>query len=180
MTFIHSQFEAAELVASKDHESDRRELKKPPYRVRLPRSERNHTKTRYDHSFEMAEDYVEAIQEAITDHGRCRAIDLAKKFSVSQATVNRTVGRLVRDGFVLTQPYGPLELTPEGKRLAESAKQRHTTVFNLLVAIGVDPETAAIDSEGMEHHASPKTLEAIRRFLQKLGTDHKKSGKPQE
>jgi DtxR family transcriptional regulator, manganese transport regulator len=117
----------------------------------------------------MAEDYVEAIQETIKRCGRCRAVDLARRFSVSQVTVNRTIGRLVRDGLVLTEPYGPLELTEDGKRLAEAAEQRHTTVFNLLIAIGVDPETASIDSEGMEHHASPKTLEAIERFLKRSG-----------
>jgi DtxR family transcriptional regulator, manganese transport regulator len=125
-----------------------------------------YTKTRSDHSIEIAEDYVEAILQAINATGRCRAIDLSRKFSVSQVTVNRTVGRLVRDGLVLTEPYGPLELTSAGKKLAEAALQRHTLVFNLLIAIGVDTETAAIDSEGMEHHASPTTLTAIQQFLQ--------------
>jgi len=113
----------------------------------------------------MAEDYVEAILQTIQSQGRCRAIDLARIFSVSQVTVNRTVGRLVRDGLVLTKPYGPLELTAAGRRLAEAAEKRHAIVFNLLLAIGVDAETAEIDSEGMEHHASPTTLEAIRQFL---------------
>ncbi|MFO0941929.1 MAG: manganese-binding transcriptional regulator MntR [Pirellulales bacterium] len=125
-----------------------------------------HSKTRTDHSVEMAEDYVEAIQDAIDSQGRCRAVDLAKKFCVSQVTVNRTIGRLVRDGFVLTEPYGPLELTPAGKRLAKASKQRHAMVYELLLAIGVDPETAQIDSEGMEHHASPKTIQAIKLFLE--------------
>lgn len=129
--------------------------------------QRVHSRIRSDHSAETAEDYVEAIQETIEKFGRCRAVDLARRFSVSQVTVNRTVGRLVRDGLVHTKPYGPLELTPEGQRLAQAAEQRHTSVYNLLIAIGVDPETATIDSEGMEHHASPKTLEAIEKFLKK-------------
>ena len=116
----------------------------------------------------MAEDYVEAILEIMNAKGRCRAIDLARRFSVSQVTVNRTAGRLVRDGLIETQPYGPLELTPAGKRLAEAAQRRHTIVFNLLLAIGVDSETAEIDSEGMEHHASPTTLAAIQRFLKQV------------
>lgn len=126
---------------------------------------RVHTKTRTDHSVETAEDYVEAIQQTIDRNRKCRAVDLARLFSVSQVTVNRTVGRLVRDGLVVTEPYGPLELTPAGKRLAKAAKQRHAIILDLLLAIGVDSETAEIDSEGMEHHASPKTLQAIRRFL---------------
>ncbi len=128
---------------------------------------RAHRKVRSDHQIEMAEDYVEAIHEIVLSSGRCRAVDLARRFSVSQVTVNRTVGRLVRDGLVLTEPYGPLELTQAGMRLAQASQQRHEIVYNLLVAIGVDPETASIDSEGMEHHASPKTLQAIDRFLKR-------------
>lgn len=124
-----------------------------------------HSKTRSDHSVEMAEDYVEAIQDAIERLGRCRAVDLSRQFSVSQVTVNRTIGRLVRDGLVKTIPYGPLELTSEGKRMARASKARHAIIYELLLAIGVDPATAQIDSEGMEHHASPKTLKAIRQFL---------------
>jgi DtxR family manganese transport transcriptional regulator len=60
-----------------------------------------------------------------------------------------------------------LELTQAGLRLAQASQQRHDIVYNLLVAIGVDSETASIDSEGMEHHASPKTLQAIERFLKR-------------
>lgn len=139
--------------------------KSPRSAARSPGIPRAHSKIRSDHSVETAEDYVEAILQTIKKSGRCRAVDLARRFSVSQVTVNRTIGRLVRDGLALTKPYGPVELTDEGRRLAEAAEQRHTTVYNLLIAIGVDSETAAIDSEGMEHHASPKTLDAIERFL---------------
>lgn len=134
-------------------------------KVACPKSLAVHAKTRTDHSAEIAEDYVEAILEMIEKNGKCRAVDLSKMFSVSQVTVNRTIGRLVRDGLVLTEPYAPLELTAAGKKLATAAKQRHAIVYGLLLAIGVDPETAQIDSEGMEHHASPKTLAAIRSFL---------------
>ncbi|MBX3423243.1 MAG: winged helix-turn-helix transcriptional regulator [Pirellulaceae bacterium] len=127
-----------------------------------------HPKIRSDHSIEVAEDYAEAIYETIQQTGRCRAVDLARRFSVSAVTVNRTVGRLVRDGLVLTEPYGPLELTTSGRKLAAAAQHRHAMMYGLLIAIGVDQETATIDSEGMEHHASPKTLQAIQRFLKNL------------
>lgn len=31
--------------------------------------------------------------------------------------------------------------------------------------VGVSPETARIDAEGIEHHVSGETLEAFRRFI---------------
>jgi DtxR family manganese transport transcriptional regulator len=125
-----------------------------------------HARTRNDHATEIAEDYLEAIAEIIESNGKCRAVDLSKKFGVSHVTVNRTVGRLKRDGFVTTEPYGPIELTRSGKRVAKRSSQRHETVLEFLLALGVSEQNAIIDSEGMEHHVSDETLDAMRSFIQ--------------
>ncbi len=124
-----------------------------------------HSRIRSDHATEVAEDYVEAIAEIAATAGSCRAVDLAKLFAVSHVTVNRTVGRLVRDGFVATEPYGPIELTAKGKRLARQSRERHEVVLQFLISIGVSEATAATDSEGIEHHVSAETLKAMRTFL---------------
>lgn len=129
-----------------------------------------HWRTRADHASELAEDYVEAIAEIILNHGTCRATDLATRFAVSHVTVNRSIGRLVRDGYVTTQPYAPISLTAKGRRLAKAAQQRHNVVLQFLIAVGVSPATAAVDSEGMEHHVSDETLDAMRAFLAKQST----------
>lgn len=126
---------------------------------------RTHARTRDDHATELAEDYVEAIAELIEQQQTCRAADLAVRFEVSHVTVNRTIGRLQRDGFVETEPYGPLFLTSKGKRLARVAKERHQIVLKLLTALGVSEATAIVDSEGMEHHVSAETLAAMKRFI---------------
>jgi DtxR family manganese transport transcriptional regulator len=49
--------------------------------------------------------------------------------------------------------------------MAAAARERHRLVRDFLVGLGVDPETAEIDAEGIEHHTSEKTLAALRRFL---------------
>jgi DtxR family manganese transport transcriptional regulator len=56
-------------------------------------------------------------------------------------------------------------LTEAGRKLAELCRERHQIVESFLCSIGVSPETARIDAEGMEHHASPETLQAFKRFL---------------
>ena len=128
-------------------------------------SEERHSRTRSDHATELAEDYVEAISDLIEQNGQCRAVDLSQHFGVSHVTVNRTIGRLVRDGFVETQPYGPIALTDEGFALAKEARRRHRIVFEFLRALGVSKATAEIDSEGMEHHVSDETLRVMERFM---------------
>ncbi len=124
-----------------------------------------HSRVRSDHATELAEDYVEAIAEIIQSQGTCRAVDLARQFEVSHVTVNRTIGRLVRDGFAETEPYGPITLTSQGKRLARAAAERHEIVLQFLLALGVSQAVAETDSEGIEHHVSAETLEAMRGFV---------------
>ncbi|MEM9658136.1 MAG: iron dependent repressor, metal binding and dimerization domain protein, partial [Planctomycetota bacterium] len=63
---------------------------------------------------------------------------------------------------------GPLELTNAGRRLASECRRRHETVYRFLRAIGVNEQTAAIDTEGIEHHVSRQTLEAFRRIADQL------------
>jgi DtxR family manganese transport transcriptional regulator len=122
-------------------------------------------RTRADHATEIAEDYVEAIADVVNLNGICRTVDLARRFGVTSVTVNRTIGRLQRDGFVETEAYGPVELTSKGKRLARVSKARHVVVLDFLVALGVPTEVAEIDSEGIEHHVSPETLKAMKKFI---------------
>ena len=124
-----------------------------------------HRRTRNDHATETAEDYVEAIADILETKESCRVGDLSKRFAVSHVTVSRIIRRLQSEGLVTTQPYRPIELTTRGKRLATQSKLRHEIVHQFLLAIGVDETTAAIDSEGIEHHVSPKTLQAMQEFV---------------
>ena len=126
-------------------------------------------RTRNDHANETAEDYVEAVQGIIAQHGVCRASDLAREFAVSNVTVHRIVARLHDEGLLNTEPYRPINLTAKGKRLATRVRQRHEVVYRFLLAIGVDPETAAIDAEGIEHHVSQQTLDCFENSIQELG-----------
>lgn len=127
-----------------------------------------HRRTRRDHAQETAEDYVEAISLVQQELGRCRVVDLARRFDVSHVTVSKVVARLKREGLVVSQPYAPLELTPQGRQLAADARRRHETVYRFLRAIGVSERTAAIDTEGIEHHVSRQTLACFRQFADRL------------
>ncbi|KQN36436.1 manganese transporter [Sphingomonas sp. Leaf407] len=121
--------------------------------------------TREAHATEMAEDYVELIGDLMTQFGEARLIDLAAHMGVSQPTAAKIVQRLKILGLVENRPYRALFLTGEGEALAARSRARHHVVSDFLLALGIDPETVAIDSEGMEHHVSDTTLAAMRRFV---------------
>jgi len=115
---------------------------------------------------ELAEDYLELIEDLIRRSGEARTVDIAARMGVRPVTVSKAVGRLKREGLVTSAPYRSIFLTDEGKQIAGRARERHTTVLEFLVALGVPREVAAVDAEGVEHHLSPETLTAMRRFME--------------
>jgi DtxR family manganese transport transcriptional regulator len=113
---------------------------------------------------EKAEDYVEMIDDLINAYGEARVTDLAQRFGVSHATVNKIVKRLQRDGLVTSRPYRSIFLTDQGRDLAETSRKRHQIVLNFLRAIGVSARSAELDAEGIEHYVSAETLAAFERI----------------
>jgi DtxR family manganese transport transcriptional regulator len=120
------------------------------------------------HRTEMAEDYVELISDMILANGEARLADLAVHIGVTSATAAKVVQRLQRDGLVESRPYRSIFLTEEGKVVAEMSRRRHRIVEDFLRALGVDEMTAEADAEGMEHHVSDETLEALERLTKQL------------
>lgn len=125
------------------------------------------SRTRRDHRSEVAEDYVELIDELINTRGEARAVDIAQRLGVSHVTVSKTVTRLIEQGLVSSLPYRSIFLTGEGKKIALKCREKHELVHQFLLAIGVDADSAAADAEGIEHHVSDATLKAMRAFMRK-------------
>ena len=135
----------------------------------------NFERIRYDHSLEITEDYIELISDLIESHGEARLVDLASHLGVSKPTVNATIQRLQKEGFVSSRPYRSIFLTDKGRELAEWSRARHKIVLDFLHAIGVPPDVAEADAEGIEHHVSAVTLEALELVSIRLnGPDSKK------
>jgi DtxR family manganese transport transcriptional regulator len=120
-------------------------------------------RVREAHQTETAEDYVELIADLIDTQGEARVVDLATRFGVSHATVNKVIARLNREGLVSNKKYRSLFLTDEGRLLATRCKERHQIVVDFLKSIGVPDDIAEMDAEGVEHHVSAETLKIFKR-----------------
>lgn len=118
-------------------------------------------KVRDAHQTEMAEDYVELIDDLIAERGEARLTDLADCMGVSHATAAKVLARLRREGLVEGQRYRSLFLTPKGRAVAEESRRRHRIVQDFLLALGIDRSVAEADAEGLEHHVSDVTLAAL-------------------
>lgn len=137
-----------------------------PTHPSAPQAE-NFRRLRRDHAGEIAQDYVEAIADLAVSVGEARVVDLARRLGVTHVTVNRTLARLKRAGYVNTRPYRAIFLTDAGRKLAEESKQRHETVLAFLQSLGVSKKIAQMDAEGIEHHVSPETLAAFEWWIER-------------
>ena len=122
-------------------------------------------KARSARSSAMLEDYTELIADLQAGQGEARMTDIARALGVTHPTANKAIARLKREGLATSKPYRGIFLTQAGQVMAQRCRARHRTVVKLLLAIGVPPEAAEIDAEGMEHHVSDVTLQAFEAFL---------------
>ena len=130
-----------------------------------PTQARRFNKARTAQSGALLEDYVELISDLLASGGEARPTDIARRLGVSHATAIKTITRLKREGLANAKPYRGVFLTAQGERLADRVRTRHRLVVDLLMAVGVPPEAAEQDAEGIEHHVSDATLRAFSRFL---------------
>jgi DtxR family manganese transport transcriptional regulator len=137
--------------------------------VAADRHVRSFRQARLARRTELVEDYVELIADLIDDGGEARQVEIAARLGVAQPTVAKMLKRLSDEGFISQRPYRGVFLTPAGQALAERSRERHRIVEAFLCALGIAPETARIDAEGIEHHVSAETLEAFDRFLRERG-----------
>ena len=121
-------------------------------------------RVREAHQTETTEDYVELIADLIQAQQEARLSDLAARLGVSHPTASKVVTRLKEEGYINSQPYRSIFLTEKGQKLAAQCKARHQIVLEFLIRLGVDPETAEFDAEGIEHHISDQTLKLMQNF----------------
>lgn len=129
-----------------------------------------HRRTRDARSSESAQDYVEVVADLIEECGEARTVDIAKRLGVTPVTVTKTVKRLQREGLLTSEPYRAIFLTETGSRIARESRRRHRIVVDFLLALGVSPHTAWVDSEGIEHHVSQETLSAFEALSRRIKT----------
>lgn len=127
-------------------------------------SAEQHRRARAARAGELAQDYVEVIDDLIKERGEARVVDIAKALGVTHVTVTRTIVRLQKQGLVQTERYRSIFLSPEGALLAQRVRKRHAIVLDLLCALGVPEAIARVDAEGIEHHVSEETVRAFSRF----------------
>ncbi len=113
---------------------------------------------------ESGEMYLETIL-ILSRKGPVRSIDVSEYMGYSKPSVSRAVSLLKSGGYLTMEDNGFLHLTEAGKELAEKIYDRHTTLTEALLSLGVNRESAAEDACRIEHVISDESFRAIKAHM---------------
>ena len=112
------------------------------------------------------EDYLETIYIIISEGRPAQVRDVARLLDVKMPSVVKAITELKKLELVNQEPYGDIELTAKGRKLAANVLGRHKLLKAFLVKLDVPEETADKDACLMEHILSATTLDRIRAFVE--------------
>jgi DtxR family Mn-dependent transcriptional regulator len=101
------------------------------------------------------EDYLKAIAEAEAEGQTVIAATLAHWLSVTRPAVTTALKRLTNDGLARVAASGQIQLTPEGRKIAERTIFRHHLIERMLAEIfGMEWYEVHEEAERLEHAVS--------------------------
>lgn len=114
-----------------------------------------------------AEDYLETILLLSKKTGAVRSIDIVNDMGFSKPSVSVAMKKLREREMIVMDSDGLIRLTEKGEKAAEKVYERHSTLYDWLVSIGVEEKQAAADACRMEHVLSEDTFAAIKSLHEK-------------
>ena len=117
------------------------------------------------HVYESAEDYLEAILVIQRRRGAVRSIDIANELGFSKPSVSVAMKKLRESGYIEMELDGHIRLLPAGAEIAERIYERHRTLTDFFVYLGVSEEVASADPCKVEHDLSGETFEKIKEHV---------------
>ena len=114
-----------------------------------------------------AEDYLETIYLLWKKTGAVRSIDIVEEMGFSRPSVSVAMKKLREKELIHMDEDGYITLTEKGIQTAEKVYDRHSTLYDWLISIGVSKKIAAADACRMEHVLSEDTFFAIKKLCEK-------------
>ena len=116
---------------------------------------------------ESGENYLETILMLSQKQKEIHAIDIVNHLGYSKPSVSIMLKKLKEDGYIIIEG-NHVFLTSDGKKIAERIYERHTTLTEFFLKIGVDVKTAEEDACKIEHDLADTTFEAIKKLSNTL------------
>lgn len=111
---------------------------------------------------ESAENYLETILILQERKGSVRSIDIANELNFSKPSVSVAMKNLRENGYIQVDNGGCITLTDAGFEIADRMYERHRTISEYFMLLGVEPEIAVKDACRIEHIISNESFQAIK------------------
>ncbi len=113
---------------------------------------------------ESGEDYLESILKLQEQGKSVRGIDIVADLGYSKPSVSVAMKKLRESGYIQTGDGGVILLTDAGREVAMRTWERHRTLRDFFVRLGVGPAVAERDACKVEHDLSDETFEKLLQY----------------
>ena len=117
---------------------------------------------------ESGEMYLEAIFVLSKKSNGVHAIDVGEYMGFSKPSVSRALSILKKKNLIIVDSDSHIFLTDEGKIIAEKIYERHVTIKEYLIRLGVSNKVADEDACKIEHVLSDETFMAIKNHAESV------------
>ena len=117
---------------------------------------------------ESGEMYLETILVLKNRLGLVRSIDITNEMGFSKPTISVAMKKYREDGLVSMDDQGFINLTEEGRDIAEKIYERHQVISHVPMALGVSEKHATEDACKMEHDISDETFAVLKKEYARL------------
>jgi len=102
--------------------------------------------------------YIEKKEPSVTE--------IARRLSVKKPTVTYALNNLKEARLIYYKPYGPIVLTPKGKKDGAEIYKRHKLLVEFLEDfLGISEKISDADACKIEHVLSQITLQRLTQFI---------------
>lgn len=113
------------------------------------------------------EDYIEYIYASISNDKELKAIDIAKKFNISRASVSEALIRLCELGLVIYEGRKGIIVTKKGEIEAKRVIKKHQILLNFFnKTLKIEFEKASDNACKIEHVIDDDVVSILEKFNQ--------------
>ena len=112
------------------------------------------------------EDYVELIYILQKGNKKVHTNDVAHTFHITPASVTEMFQKLSEEGYIQYEKYCGVTLTKKGEKIAKETKNKHETLRDFLLILGLEENIADEDACKIEHLVNPNTMDRLTKFVE--------------
>lgn len=114
---------------------------------------------------ESSENYLETILLLSKKLPVVRSVDIANELGFKKSSVSIAMKNLREKGHITVTDAGFIFLTDTGREIADMIYERHESITEFFVSLGVPEHIAAEDACRIEHVISPESFAALKKYI---------------